>query len=168
MLGIFSNREKFKWRSLAKSSQTCTSLRCTGQSSVHHTVSSARLGHPVNKTLSRKTQGAAAIIHQTVRSVVHRTVRCASPALSQRSVARSASATWAWPTVTRPHRTVRCAMGLEVGNGRFRQTRKGIAHCSLSGGASDCPVRPRVEGNQGLPNEGATTPLALGGYIRGP
>jgi hypothetical protein len=34
VLGIFSNREKFKWRILAKSSQTGTSLRCTGQSGV--------------------------------------------------------------------------------------------------------------------------------------
>jgi hypothetical protein len=66
------------------------------------------------------------------------------------------------------HWTVRCAVGLEAGNSRIRQTRKGITHCSLFGGALDCMVRPLVEDNQDLPNEGATAPLALGGYIRGP
>jgi hypothetical protein len=47
-------------------------------------------------------------------------------------------------------------------NGRLRQTRKGIAHCSLSGGAPDCPVRTRTEGNQSLSNGAPTTPRSLG------
>jgi hypothetical protein len=55
VLGIFSNREKINWRSLAKSSQTCTSLWCTGLSDVHRIVSSARLMHSVNKPLSGKS-----------------------------------------------------------------------------------------------------------------
>jgi hypothetical protein len=69
VLGNFSNQKKFKWRSSAKSSQTCTSLRCTEQSGVHQTVSGARLAHPVNMPLSGKRQGAAAIIHRIVRPV---------------------------------------------------------------------------------------------------
>jgi hypothetical protein len=51
VLGIFSTREKLDWRSLAKSSQTCTSLWCTGLSGVHRTVSSARLVRSVNGPL---------------------------------------------------------------------------------------------------------------------
>jgi hypothetical protein len=34
--------------------------------------------------------------------------------------------------------------------------------------APDSPVHPRTEGNQGLPNEGATAPLALGAINRAP
>jgi hypothetical protein len=60
------------------------------------------------------------------------------------------------------HWTVRCAMGPEASNGRFRQTRKGITHCSLSSGAPDCLVRPRAEGNQSLSNGAPTAPRSLG------
>jgi hypothetical protein len=66
------------------------------------------------------------------------------------------------PTVSRRHRTVWCAVGLEAGNGRLRQRRKEIARCSLSGGASDCPVRPRTEGSQSLLNGAPTAPRSLG------
>jgi hypothetical protein len=34
--------------------------------------------------------------------------------------------------------------------------------CSLSGGAPDCPVRPRTEGNYCLPNGAPTAPSCLG------
>jgi hypothetical protein len=91
-----------------------------------------------------------------------RTVRCSSCAPSQRSTARSAGATYAQPTVTRLHRTVQCAMGLEARNGRLRHTRKGIRHYSVSGGAPDCPVGPWIEDNQGLPNGAPTAPRTLG------
>jgi hypothetical protein len=37
VLGTFSKWDKSNWRSLAKASQTCTSLRCTGLSGVHQT-----------------------------------------------------------------------------------------------------------------------------------
>jgi hypothetical protein len=117
VLGNFSKREKFNWRSLAKGSQTCTTLRCIG-------VSGSRLVHPVNRALSGKSQGVAAIIHWTVR--------CASHASRQRLTARSVDTTCARPMVTGLHRTVRCAMELEAGNSRLHQTRKGIMHCSLS------------------------------------
>jgi hypothetical protein len=51
-------------------------------------------------------------------------------------------------------------------NGRLRQKRKEIAHCSLSGGAPDCRVRPPTEGNYGLPN-GVQTTLSYLGAIKG-
>jgi hypothetical protein len=47
-------------------------------------------------------------------------------------------------------------------NGRLCQIRKEIMHCSLSGGALDCPVRLQIEGNQGLPNGAPMTPSSLG------
>jgi hypothetical protein len=68
----------------------------------------------------------------------------------------------AQPTVRRSHRTVRCATWPVAGNGRLRQKRKEIVHCSLSGGAPDCPVHPRTKGNQGLPNGAPTAPSSLG------
>jgi hypothetical protein len=70
---------------------------------VHETVSGAQAGALSELATLGKTLGAATIIH--------RTVRCASHAPSQRSVARSAGDTWTSPTVTRAHRTVRCATG---------------------------------------------------------
>jgi hypothetical protein len=66
VLGTLSKREKSDWRSLAKSSSTSTSLRCTGLSDVHQTVSGAQAGTPANRPLSGKTQRVAAIIHRTV------------------------------------------------------------------------------------------------------
>jgi hypothetical protein len=60
------------------------------------------------------------------------------------------------------HRTVRCAVGPEAGNGRLHQRRKRIVHCSLPSGAPDCPVRPRTEGNQGLLNGAPMAPSSLG------
>jgi hypothetical protein len=80
----------------------------------------------------------------------------------QRSAARSAGDTWTSPTVTRSHRTVRCATGVGGCNGRLRQKRKEIARCSMSGSAPDCPVRPRTEDNNGLPNGAPTTSSCLG------
>jgi hypothetical protein len=59
------------------------------------------------------------------------------------------------------HQTVWCAMGTKAGNDRLRQTRKGIAHCSLSDGAPDCPVRPRTEDNQSLSHGALTAPRPL-------
>jgi hypothetical protein len=53
-------------------------------------------------------------------------------------------------------------MGPEAGNGRLRQRRKKIVHCSLSGGALDCRVRQWTEGNQSLPNGAPSAPRSLG------
>jgi hypothetical protein len=61
-----------------------------------------------------------------------------------------------------------CPVCHEVGgcNGRLRQTRKEITHCSLSGGAPDYPVRAQIEGNQSLPN-GTPTAFSCLGTIKG-
>jgi hypothetical protein len=56
---------------LAKASQTCTSLWCTGLSGVHRTVFDVQPGAPVNMTLSGKAQGDGAIIHRTFRCASH-------------------------------------------------------------------------------------------------
>jgi hypothetical protein len=103
--------------------------------------------------LSRKEEGAVAKIH--------RTVQCASRASSQRSTTLSTGNKWTQSTVTRPHRTVRCATGPAASNSRFCQRRKAIAHCSLSSGAPDYPVRPVTEGNHSLPNGAPTAPRSL-------
>jgi hypothetical protein len=145
---------------LAKASQTCTSLRCTRLSGVHQIMSSAQVGAPANWPLSGKSEGTAAKIHWTVQCAPDCPV--CQPRPRQRSVARSKGDTWTSPTVIGPHQTIWCATRASGCNGRLRQTRKGIAHCSLSGGAPDCPVRPRTEGNQGLPNGTPTAPSSLG------
>jgi hypothetical protein len=54
------------WKSLAKFSQTCTSLRCTGLSGVHQIVFGAQAGPTANSLLSGISKGAAAKIHRTV------------------------------------------------------------------------------------------------------
>jgi hypothetical protein len=51
-------------------------------------------------------------------------------------------------------------------NSRLRQIRKGIAYCSLPGGAPDYLVRPQTEGNQSLPNGTPTAP-SYHGAIKG-
>jgi hypothetical protein len=47
-------------------------------------------------------------------------------------------------------------------NGRLRQKRKEIVHCSLSDGVPDCPVCPWTKGNYGLPNGAPMAPSCLG------
>jgi hypothetical protein len=105
MLGTLSNRMRLDWRSLAKSSQTCTSLRCTGLSGVHRTVSGAQAGLATNSLFSGNRRGRCdkkspdcPVSQQCPR---------------QQSTARSTSDAWPKPTVIRPHRTVRCAKGTE-------------------------------------------------------
>jgi hypothetical protein len=47
-------------------------------------------------------------------------------------------------------------------NGRLHQKKKEIVHCSLSGGAPDCPVCPQTENNYDIPNGAPTAPSCLG------
>ena len=160
MLGIFSNREKSNWRSLAKSSQTCTSLWCTGLSGVHRIVSGARMACPVNMPLLGKGRGAVAKIHR----IFWCTPDCPMCQSRAQPTVDRAISRWhvAQPTFRRRHRTVRCAMWPMAGNDRLCQKRKEIRHYSLSGGAPDCPMRQRTEGNQSLPFGAPTTPSSLG------
>jgi hypothetical protein len=98
---------KLDWRSLAKSSQTCTSLRCTGLSSVHRTVSGAQAGSAAKLPLSGIGEGVVAKITGLSGGAPDYSVSQQCP--RQQSEARSASDAWPEPTVTRPHRTIRCA-----------------------------------------------------------
>jgi hypothetical protein len=99
---------------LAKASQTCTSLRCTGLSSVHRTMYDAQAGALSELAALGKIQGATTIIH--------RTVRCASRAPSQRSTAQSA------------------------GDTRVSQLSEGCT--KLTGVPPDCPVCHKTSGWQ--------------------
>jgi hypothetical protein len=107
-----------------------------------------------------KSKGATAIIQQNVQCAPDYPV-CQPRA--QLMVDRTISGRHvAQPTVSRRHRTVRCATRAMAGNGRLRQRRNEIEHCSISDGAPDCLVHPRTEGNKGLPNGAPTTPRSLG------
>jgi hypothetical protein len=66
--------------------------------------------------------------------------------------------------VNRAHRIVRCVNWPKAHNGWQRLARlfMEVNHALWSVRcAPDCPVHPRAEGNQGLPNEEAMAPLAL-------
>jgi hypothetical protein len=68
---------------------------------------------------------------------------------------------WPEPTVTRPHRTVRCAKWTEGTTVGF--AKEGKKSCTvMSGGAPDCPVRQRTEDKNCLPNGDPTAPSCLG------
>jgi hypothetical protein len=77
---------------------------CTGQCPV------PRLAHATNSLLSEKVGGAVDIIHWTVRCEPDYPMSQLHP--RQRSAAQLAGDVWPAPTVTRPHWTVWCAIGL--------------------------------------------------------
>jgi hypothetical protein len=125
-----------------------------------------RLERSTNLLLSGIVGDAAAKIHQTVWCAPDYPVSQQHP--RQRSAAQSAGDVWPAPTVTRSHRTVQCAIGLSgVPRVPWLQPsaspkKEGNRHCSLSGEALDCPVRPWMEGNYCLPNGAPTAPSCLG------
>jgi hypothetical protein len=147
VIGTLTNRKKSDWRRLAKSSQTCTSLWCTGQCQVPK-LAPRRIGRS-----RENAESAAAIIHQTVW--------CASRAASQRSATRSADDTWL-------SQRSGGGTGLSgVSCGPWLATvglaRKGRKSCTVH-----YPVRQRTEGNQGLPIGAQTAPNCLGAIKGGP
>jgi hypothetical protein len=83
-------------------------------------------------------------------------------ALTPRSTAQSVGDVWTSPIVTKLHWTFPVCQGGHGCNGWLRQKRKEITQCSLSGGAPDCPVCPRTEGNYCLPNGAPMAPSSLG------
>jgi hypothetical protein len=101
-------------------------------------------------------------------AIIHRTVRCASHAPGQRPTVRSADDTWLSQRSEGRTGLFGVPRGPVAATVGFAKKRKGIVHCSLYGGAPDCPVRPRTEGNQGLPNGTQMAPSCLGGYKRDP
>jgi hypothetical protein len=128
---------RLDWRSLAKYSQTCTNLRCTGLSGVHRTVSGAQAGSVVNSLLSGIAEGTTAKIHRTFRCAPDcpvctglsgeptMPVPMVGSAINGRRVARANDHQAA------PDYPV-CQVDRGF-NGRLRQRRKEIVHCS-------CPV----------------------------
>jgi hypothetical protein len=127
VLGTLTNQMKLDWRSLAKFSQTCTSLRCTGLSS----------GQVQQRTrCSREiSEGAAAKIHQTIQWCTRLSGEPTAPAstvgstISERRVARANGHQDAPDCPVRQgHRRL---------NGRLHLKRKEIRHCS-------CPVVHRT------------------------
>ena len=92
---------------MKKFGQTCTSLGSTGLSGVHQIVSGAQAGACDELAALEKSWGSR-----------DQTVRCATrlsgepAALASTVGSESAGDVWPAPTVTRPHRTVRCAKGV--------------------------------------------------------
>jgi hypothetical protein len=81
--------------------------------------------------------------------------------------ARSLAATCARPTVSRPHRTIRCATGLSGVPWDQRLATVDFARKGRKSMTMQCPVHPRTKGNQSLLDEDQTTPWSLRA-IKGP
>jgi hypothetical protein len=133
---------------LAKSSQTCTSLRCTGLSG----VSGAQAGPTANSLLSRIGEGTVAKNHQTVWWCTRLSGEPTAPkptvgsATSRRHVARDNShlATSDCSVCTD---SVRCTKGTEgsmVGFAR-RGKKSGTVHVRWCTGLSGAPVGRRQQ-----------------------
>jgi hypothetical protein len=160
VLRTLSNREKSDWRSLAKFSQTCSSLWRTRLSGVHRTVSSAQAG----------ALGELVALEKSWRSRDYNSLDC--PVCIGLSGVAAAPTSTVGQAISERH--VDFTNGHQVApdylvchGGRWlqrsaSQERKQITHCSLPGGAPDCPMRPRTEGNNGLPNGAPTAPICLG------
>jgi hypothetical protein len=124
-------QEKSNWNCLGSSSQDSAQSGSTGLSGgAPDSVRCARLAQ-ANWPLSG--------IHRRRTAIIHRTVRCAPDCpVSQRSARPTVGRTIcaghvAEPTARRGHRTVRCANGSQICNGRLRHLRKEIGHRTLSG-----------------------------------
>jgi hypothetical protein len=109
---------------------------------------------------SREKLGVAAIIHRTVRCATGLSGVLAAPAPTVGSAINGRRVDFANNHQAAPDYLV-CQGGRGC-NGQIHYKRKEITHCSLSGGAPDCLVRPRTEGNYGLPNGAPMAPSCLG------
>jgi hypothetical protein len=125
---------------------------------VHRTVSGAQAGPTANSLLSGKSEGVAAIIHQTVRCApdcpVSQTASAANGRLriNERHVAKP-TVGWSHWTVRCAPDSVRCANGSEdptVGFARKGRRSGTGQELFMSGGAPDCPVRHPIEGKNCL------------------
>jgi hypothetical protein len=122
---------------------------------------------PVPRLAPRRTGRSWENAEGTV-AIIHRVVRCAPDypvcqSRAQPTVDRMISG-WhvAQPTVRKSHRTIRCATGLSsVPRGQWLAT-VGFARKGRESRIVHYPVRPRTEGNQGLPNGTQTAPSCLG------
>ena len=159
MLGNSSSRAKLEKMSLAKVGQFWASLGSTGLSGVHRTVSGAQLVSG-RRSHSRVIAGAP-WLKITGLPDVHRTVRCARPptALSRANGRRGIGGRPRQLGQRSPGRTGLSGVPNDRGDQRSAPPQKEGDRALWSVRcAPDCPVHPQTEGNQGLPNEGATTP----------
>ena len=92
-------------------------------------------------------------IYRRRTTIIHRTVRCTPDCpVSQRSAAESVRDTWpsqrseGGTGLSGVHRTVRCANGSQICNGRLRHLRKEIGHRTVSGvhRTVRCPRRQKA------------------------
>jgi hypothetical protein len=122
VLGTLSNQMKLDWRSLAKSSQTCTSLWCTGQCPV------PRLAQRRTRC-SRESPRAPQLKFTGLSDEPTAPAPTVGSAINRQRVAR-ANGHQATPDCP----VCQVDRGF---NGRLRQRRKEIVHCS-------CPVVHRI------------------------
>jgi hypothetical protein len=158
---------RLDWRSFAKSSQTCTSLRCTR-------LSRAQAGSTTNSLLSGIAEDVLAKIHWIVRCAPDCPV--SQQRLRQRSTVRSAhnqratrgQRQWSLSRIrlSGVHQTVSgVPRGSRVQWSASPKKERNRA-LFMSGGAPDCPVRQRTEGKNCLPN-GVPTAPSCPGAIKG-
>ena len=120
----------------------CKRLGCVQPrlSSVWHTGQSGGAPDSVRCARLPRAKWPLSGIHRRRTAKIHRTVRCAPDCpVSQRSAAESARDTWpsqrseGGTGLSGVHRTVRCANGSQICNGRLRHLRKEIGHRTVSG-----------------------------------
>jgi hypothetical protein len=151
---------RLDWRSLAKSSQTCTSLRCTGLSGVHRTVSGAQDGSATNSLLSGIVEGAAAKIHRTVRGA--NSARANGRQRDQRATRGQSQRPLRRTGLSGVHRTVSAVpSGPRVQRPTSPKNERNRA-LFMSGGAPYCPVCQRTEDKNCPPNGVPTASTCLG------
>jgi hypothetical protein len=128
---------RLDWRSLAQGSQTCTSLRCTGLSGVHRTVSGAQAGARDELAALGKSWGS--------RDYNSPDCLVSQPRSCQRSTAQSAGNVWPALIVTRPHQTVRCAKGVVAATVGFtkKEGNHALYHVRWCTGLSGAPTDRR-------------------------
>jgi hypothetical protein len=145
---------KLDWRSLAKSSQTCTSLRCTGQCPMH------RLVQQRTRCSREIAKGVAAKIHRTVRWANN--ARTNGRQRDQRATRGQSQQSLGRTRLFGVHRTVSdVPRGPKAQRSALPEKERNRA-LFISGGAPDCPVRQPTEGKNCLPNGDPTAPSCLG------
>ena len=127
MLGTLLIQLRVDWRSLAKSSQKSTSLRCTGLSGAHRIVSGAQAGSTTNSSLSRIRRGGCGYNSSDCPMSQRRPRPTVDSTINGKHVAR-ANGHLVAPDC--PVCTGQCPVrqGDRWLNGRLRQKRKEIGH----------------------------------------
>jgi hypothetical protein len=109
---------------------------------------------------SRVFLATSAIIHRTVRAR-RRTVRCISRATATCHVDQGPTVIWRIGPSGAPHRTVRCPTEKETNQSDDSLPRPVLVLFTIRC-APDSLVRPRIEGENYLPNGAPTAPSCLG------